>query len=122
MGWVQQIFIFLRAALRSQAELAAENLVLRQQLDILEQGSKRPRFLIRDRDSIYGAYFRQRVKHMGIEEVLIAYRWSSRLTYARACQSRRNPRPKVPPPFRARRCWQPVHVPTLHSKRTFPPR
>ncbi len=33
-----------------------------------------PRFLIRDRDSIYGEFFRQRVKHMGIEEVLIAPR------------------------------------------------
>ena len=33
-----------------------------------------PRFLIRDRDSIYGEYFRQRVKHMGIEQVVIAYR------------------------------------------------
>ena len=38
-----------------------------------------PRFLIRDRDSIYGDFFRQRVKHMGIEEVVIAYRspWQS---------------------------------------------
>ncbi len=38
-----------------------------------------PRFLIRDRDSIYGEYFRQRVKHMGIEQVVIAYRspWQS---------------------------------------------
>ena len=38
-----------------------------------------PRFLIRDRDSIYGEYFRHRVKHMGIEEVLTAYRspWQS---------------------------------------------
>jgi putative transposase len=33
-----------------------------------------PRFLIRDRDSIYGDFFRQRVKHMGIEEVVIAPR------------------------------------------------
>ncbi len=33
-----------------------------------------PRFLIRDRDSVYGAFFRRRVKHMGIEEVVIAYR------------------------------------------------
>jgi putative transposase len=31
-----------------------------------------PRYLLRDRDRIYGAYFRQRVRHMGIEEVLIA--------------------------------------------------
>ncbi len=38
-----------------------------------------PRYMIRDRDSIYGVYFRERVKHMGIEEVVIAYRspWQS---------------------------------------------
>ena len=33
-----------------------------------------PRFLLRDRDGIYGPYFRDRVEHMGIEEVLIAPR------------------------------------------------
>lgn len=33
-----------------------------------------PRYLLRDRDSIYGAHFRKRVKNMGIEEVLIAPR------------------------------------------------
>jgi len=33
-----------------------------------------PRFLIRDRDGIYGEYFKRRVKDMGIEEVLIAPR------------------------------------------------
>jgi putative transposase len=33
-----------------------------------------PRYLLRDRDGIYGASFRQRVQHMGIEEVLIAPR------------------------------------------------
>jgi len=31
-----------------------------------------PRFLIRDRDSIYGDYFKNRIKGMGIDEVLIA--------------------------------------------------
>jgi len=31
-----------------------------------------PRFLIRDRDDIYGDYFKKRVEGMGIEEVLIA--------------------------------------------------
>ena len=38
-----------------------------------------PRFLIRDRDSIYGAFFQERVKHMGIEQVVTAYRspWQS---------------------------------------------
>ena len=33
-----------------------------------------PRYLLRDRDSIYGASFRQRIRHMGIEEVVIAPR------------------------------------------------
>ena len=33
-----------------------------------------PRFVLRDRDRIYGEYFRKRVKHMGIDEVLIAPR------------------------------------------------
>ncbi len=32
-----------------------------------------PRYLLRDRDSIYGDWFRQRVKNMGIKEVLTAY-------------------------------------------------
>ena len=38
-----------------------------------------PRYLLRDRDSIYGAEFRHRVRNMGIEEVLIAARspWQS---------------------------------------------
>ena len=35
--------------------------------------------MIRDRDAIYGVDFRQRVQHMGIGEVVIAYRspWQS---------------------------------------------
>jgi len=33
-----------------------------------------PRFLLRDRDGIYGDYFKKRVEGMGIEEVLIAPR------------------------------------------------
>ena len=38
-----------------------------------------PRFLIRDRDAIYGVHFRGRIKHMGIDELVIAYRspWQS---------------------------------------------
>ena len=31
-----------------------------------------PRYLLRDRDRVYGAHFQQRVTHMGIEEVVIA--------------------------------------------------
>jgi transposase InsO family protein len=33
-----------------------------------------PRYLLRDRDRVYGAFFRQRLEHMGIEEVLITPR------------------------------------------------
>jgi transposase InsO family protein len=38
-----------------------------------------PRFLIRDHDRIYGQDFRERVKHLGLEEVVIALRspWQS---------------------------------------------
>ena len=38
-----------------------------------------PRFLLRDRDGIYGQEFRERVRDMGIEEVLISFRspWQS---------------------------------------------
>ncbi len=32
-----------------------------------------PRYLLRDRDNIYGGWFRQRVKNMGIEEAVTAY-------------------------------------------------
>jgi putative transposase len=35
---------------------------------------KAPGYLLRDRDRVYGASFRQRVQHMGIEEVVIAPR------------------------------------------------
>lgn len=49
MGWVEAIVVFLRALLRDRAELAAENLALRQQLAILEQRSKQPRLRKRDR-------------------------------------------------------------------------
>ncbi len=54
MGWIQMIFVFLRSLLRSQSELAAENLVLRQQLAVLEQRSKRPR--LRNRDRIFWSW------------------------------------------------------------------
>ena len=54
MGWIHMIFVFLRSLLRNQAELAAENLALRQQLSILEHKSKRPR--LRNRDRIFWAW------------------------------------------------------------------
>ena len=51
MGPIYMIFVFLGALFRRQAELAAENLVLRQQLAVLEHKSKRPR--LRKRDPIF---------------------------------------------------------------------
>ena len=41
-----------------------------------------PRYLLRDRDSIYGEYFRRRVKSMGIEEVITACRSPWQNAYA----------------------------------------
>ena len=40
-----------------------------------------PRYLLRDRDSIYGSHFRKRIKNMGITEVITAFRspWQSPL-------------------------------------------
>ena len=49
MGVVQLFFVFLRSILRSQTELAAENLALRQQLAIPKEKAKRPRLRPRDR-------------------------------------------------------------------------
>jgi len=49
MGCIQLVFIFIRSLIRSQTELAAENLALRQQLAILEHKSKRPRLRKRER-------------------------------------------------------------------------
>ena len=45
----RKILRFLRALLRNRADLAAENLALRQQLAILEQTAKHPRLRKRDR-------------------------------------------------------------------------
>ena len=43
-----------------------------------------PRYLLRDRDDIFGACFRQRVRNMGIEEVVIAPRspWQNPYVHA----------------------------------------
>ena len=46
-----------------------------------------PRYLIRDRDAIYSEWFRQRVKGIGIEEVLIARRSPWQNGYASWCTS-----------------------------------
>jgi len=43
------------------------------------------RYLLRDRDSKYGAFFRQRVEHMGIKEVKIAARSPWQSPYVERC-------------------------------------
>ena len=49
MGFVSIIWLFLRAVLLPRAEIAAENLELRQQLAVLQVSVKRPRLRKRDR-------------------------------------------------------------------------
>ena len=61
MDWFQLIFIFLRSFFRDQAELAAENLALRQQLAVLERRSKRPR--LKKRDRIFWVWFSSFFQH-----------------------------------------------------------
>ena len=46
-----------------------------------------PRFLLRDRDGIYGQDFRQRVKHMDIEQVVTAFRSPWQKDYVACCTS-----------------------------------
>ena len=85
MGVIRIVLIVVRGVFRDRAELAAENLALRQQLAVLQQKSKRPR--LRKCDRIFSVWLSrlwagwrsvlvivQRVRNMGIEEVLIAPR------------------------------------------------
>ena len=53
MGTVQIIAVWLRSLVSNRADLAAENLALRQQLAVLPHKSKRPR--LRKRDRIFWA-------------------------------------------------------------------
>ncbi len=48
MGWLQALYLFVRAVVISHAALAAENLGLRQQLRVLEQSVKRPKLRPRE--------------------------------------------------------------------------
>ena len=49
MGILQALLVFVRGFLKSQADLAAENTALRQQLTVFQRSTKRPRLRIRDR-------------------------------------------------------------------------
>ncbi len=53
MGPVRVLILLIRGVFRDRAELAAENLALRQQLAALQYRSKRPR--LRKRDRIFWA-------------------------------------------------------------------
>ncbi len=58
MSAVRIVLVLIRGIIADRAELAAENLALRQQLAILEQCSKRPR--LRKRDRIFWAWLSRR--------------------------------------------------------------
>ena len=91
------LFSFLKSGFRNRTELALENLALRQQLAILKRehfnvtehptarwtaeqmiqafpDGTEPKYLLRDRDSIYGEKFRERIQAIGIEEIMTAPR------------------------------------------------
>ncbi len=51
MGLIRILVVFIRGILRNRAELAAENLALRQQLAVLVEQKKRPR--LREWDRIF---------------------------------------------------------------------
>jgi hypothetical protein len=91
MGIIKAIYFLVRAFFVCRLSLAAENLALRQQVAVYKQSvnnvtdhpyakwaaqqiidafpyDEAPRFLIRDRDGIYGEYFKKRGGDMGIEE------------------------------------------------------
>jgi hypothetical protein len=52
MGWVNALYLFLRACVISRASLAADNLALRQQLSVFEPTVKRPK--LHPRESVVG--------------------------------------------------------------------
>ena len=49
MGILQSLLVFARGLLKSQADLAAENVALRQQIVVFQRSTKRPRLRMRDR-------------------------------------------------------------------------
>ncbi|MGB5456099.1 MAG: integrase core domain-containing protein [Gammaproteobacteria bacterium] len=65
----------LLSPFQSRALLHPEILALRQQLAMVNQAPrKRPRYHLRDRDKIFGAIFRHRIRTLDMREVLIAPR------------------------------------------------
>ena len=76
---LQTLLAFARAArscFQTQRDLALENLALRrsavQSQAFPEQSA--PKYLVPDRDAIFGEAFRRRIQNMGIEQVVTAAR------------------------------------------------
>lgn len=107
--WLWIVLGTLRSAVRTHRELALENLALRQQLAVWNAGHSRPRltkmdriflgwtarqlleacvheeaprYLIRDRDQVYGERFSRQAKTLDLREVVIAPRSPWQNAYA----------------------------------------
>ena len=100
MGWVQLVFIFLRSLARCQAELAAENLALSQQLAVLQEKIKRPR--LRPRDRVFWVWLSQFWSNWRSCLVIVqpdtVVRWHSRgfkLYWRWKSRSKKSGRPQV---------------------------
>ena len=94
------LFLLIRNIVTDRAELAAENLALRQQLAILELQSKRPR--LRKRDRIFWAWlsrlwsnWRAALVIVQLETVLRCHRQGFRLYWRWKSRSRKPGRPKI---------------------------
>ncbi len=101
MRWLTLLWAFTRALLADRARLAAENMVLRQQLVVLSHDRRKilhinvtrhptdewaarqmlesfpgdgfvPKYLHRDRDSVYGSAVRRTMSILGIDQVISA--------------------------------------------------
>ena len=100
MSVFQMVAVFLRSLLRTQTELAAENLALRQQLAILEHNSKRPR--LRKPDRIFWAWlsrlwpnWRSALLIVQPETVVRWHQQGFKLYWRWKSQSRKPGRPKI---------------------------
>ena len=74
---LSQLFAVLNTVLslfKSQRQLALENLALRQQLVEAFPFDTAPRYLLRDRDGVYGETVRRRINSLNIEDVITAPR------------------------------------------------
>jgi hypothetical protein len=72
--WLCIILKTLRSSVRKHREPALENLALRQRLVEACGTEEKPKYLLRDRDAIYGEKVSQRARTLDIKEVLTTYR------------------------------------------------